>query len=56
MAANGSTLLRYAMIILVQKLTNVSKSNTAGFLRIQRRNKKILNRILKINKTEINWN
>ena len=55
MAANGSALLRYAMIILVQKLTNVSKSNTAGFLRIQR-HKKILSRILKINKTEINWN
>ena len=48
MAANGSALLRYAMIISVQKLTNVIKSNTAGFLNIQRHNRKILNRILKI--------
>ena len=36
MTANGSALLRYAMIISVQKLTQVIKSNTAGFLRIQR--------------------
>ena len=36
MTANGSALLRYAMIISVQKLTRVIKSNTAGFLRIQR--------------------
>ena len=34
MTANGSALLRYAMIISVQKLTQVIKSNTAGFLRI----------------------
>ena len=40
--ANGSPLLRY-----VKKLTQVIKLNTAGFLRIQRYNKKILNRILK---------
>ena len=37
----------YAMIISVQKLTQVIKSNTAGFLRIQRHNRKILKRILK---------
>ena len=47
MTANGSALLRYAMIISVQKLTQMIKSNTAGFLRIQRQNRKILNRILK---------
>ena len=40
MAANGSVLLRYAMIISVQICT-------AGFLKIQRRNRKILKRILK---------
>ena len=46
MTANGSALLRYAMIISVQKLTEVIKSITAGFLRIQRHNRKILKRIL----------
>ena len=34
MAANGSALPRYAMIISVQNLTQVIKSNTTGFLRI----------------------
>ena len=47
MTANISDLLRYAMMISVQKLTQVIKSNTAGFLRIQRHNRKILKRILK---------
>ena len=47
MTANGSAFLRYAMIISLQKLTQVIKSNTAGFLRIQRHNRKILKRILK---------
>ena len=47
MTVNGSALLRYAIIISVQKLTQVIKSNTAGFLRIQRHNRKILKRILK---------
>ena len=47
MAANDSALLHYAMIISVQKLTLVIKSNTAGFLRIRRHNRKILKRILK---------
>ena len=47
MTANGSALLRYAMIISVQKLTQVIKLNTAGSLRIQRHNRKILKRILK---------
>ena len=46
MTANGPALLRYAMITSVQKLTQVIKSNTAGFLRIQR-HRKILKRILK---------
>ena len=47
MTANGSALLRYALIIYVQKLTHVIKSNTAGFLRIQRHDRKILKKILK---------
>ena len=47
MTTNGSALLRYAMKISVQKLTQMIKSNTAGFLRIQRHNRKILKRILK---------
>ena len=47
MAANGSALLRYAMIISVKKLTQVIKSNAAAFVRIQRQNRKILKRILK---------
>ena len=47
MTVNGSALLRYAMIISVQKMTQVIKSNTAGFLRIQRYSMKILKRILK---------
>ena len=47
MIGNDSALLRYAMIISVQKLMQVIESNTAGFLRIQRRNRKILKRILK---------
>ena len=40
MTANSSALLRYAMIVSVQKLTQVIKSNTAGFLRIQRQQEK----------------
>ena len=47
MKANGSALLHYAMTISAQKLTQVIKSYTAGFLRIQRQNRKILKRILK---------
>ena len=42
---NGSALLHY-VIMFVQKLTHVLKSNTTGFLRIQRHNMKILKRIL----------
>ena len=53
MTANGSGLLCYAMIISVQKLTQVIKSNTREFLRIRRHNRKILKRIKKT--TEINW-
>ena len=34
MAANDSALSRYTMIISVQKLTQVIKSNTTGFLRM----------------------
>ena len=47
MTANGSDLLRYAMMISVQKLIQVIKSNTARFLSIQRHNRKILKRIPK---------
>ena len=47
MTANGSALLHYSMIISLQKLTQMIKSNTAGFLRIQRHNRKILKTILK---------
>ena len=47
MTPNGSALLRYAMIIYVRKLTQVIKSNTAGFQRIQRYSRKILKIILK---------
>ena len=50
MTANNSALLCYAMIISVQKLTLVIKSNTAGFPRIKRHSRKILNRMLKRNK------
>ena len=45
--ANGSALLHHAVRIFVQKLTQVIKSNTAEFLRIQKHNRKILKRILK---------
>ena len=47
MTANGSALLHYAMVISVQKLTQVIKSYTAGFLKIQSYKRKILKRILK---------
>ena len=47
MTANGCALLRYTMIISVQKLTQVKKSNTAGFQSITRHNRKILKRPLK---------
>ena len=36
MTANGSALLRYAMINSLLKLTQAIKSNAAGFLRTQR--------------------
>ena len=47
MTATGSVLLPYAIIISVQKLTQLIKSNTTGFLRIQRHNSIILKGILK---------
>ena len=47
MAANGCALLRYTMTISVQKLTQVIKSNTAGFQRIKRHKREILKRRLK---------
>ena len=53
MTANGSALLRYAMIISVQTLTHVKKSNTAGFLKIQRQHENTKENTKKT--TEINW-
>ena len=47
MAANGSALLRYPLIIFVQIPTQVIRSNTAGFPIIPRHNRKILKRMLK---------
>ena len=47
MTANASALLRYAMITSVQKLAQVIESNTAGFLRILRSDRKLIKRILK---------
>ena len=47
MTANGCALLRYTMTISVQKLTQVIKSNTAGFQRIKRHKRKLLKRKLK---------
>ena len=47
MAANGYALLRYNLIISVQKLTQLIKPNAAGFQRIEKHNRKILKRILK---------
>ena len=44
MAANGFALLRYAMTISLQKLTQMI---IIGFLRIQRHNRKRLKRTLK---------
>ena len=55
MAANGSVLLHYAMIITAQKLTQVIKSNTTDFLRMQRRNRKILKRTLKGKKNKLGF-
>ena len=46
MTANSSAVLRY-VITSVQKLTQVIKSNTAGFLRMQRHDRKMLKRMLK---------
>ena len=48
MTANGPARFRCVKIISVQKLAQVIKSNTAGFLRIHRHNRKILKRILKL--------
>ena len=55
MAANGSVFLHYAMIITAQKLTQVIKSNTTDFLRMQRRNRKILKRTLKGKKNKLGF-
>ena len=53
MTANGSALLCYAMISSVQKLTQVVKSNTAVFLRIQRQQEIPKENTKKT--TETNW-
>ena len=47
MAANGCTIFRYVMMTYAQKLTQVIKTNTSDFLRIQGYNSKILQTILK---------
>ena len=52
MTANSSALLRY-VITSVQKLTQVIKSNTAGFLRIETQQKNTKENTKK--PTEINW-
>ena len=53
MTANGSALFRCTIIISVQKLTQMIKSNTAGFLRIHRHNRKIINKLGLIKKKRI---
>ena len=53
MAANGLALLCYAMIISMQKFTQVRKPNTTGFLRIQRYNRKILENTKKTTETGV---
>ena len=53
MTANDPTLVGYAMMISAQKLTQVVKSNTAGFLRIQRQRENAKENTKKT--TEINW-
>ena len=53
MAANGSALLRYTMISCVRKLTQVIKSNTAVFIRIQRQQENIKEKTKKT--AETNW-
>ena len=52
LTANGCALLHCTIITSVQNLTQVIKSNTAGFQRIKRHNR-ILKRITK-KTTEIN--
>ena len=56
MTTNGSALLRYAMIISLQKLTQLTKSNTAD-TRIQKRDTETQQENLENTKktTEINW-
>ena len=53
MTANGPILVGYAMMISAQKLTQVVKSNTARFLRIQRQQENAKENTKKT--TEINW-
>ena len=53
MTANVSALPRYAMIISVQKLKQMIKSNTVGFLRIQRQQENTKENTKKT--TQINW-
>ena len=47
MRANVSAFFCYDMIISVQKLAQVIKSNTPGFLRIHRHSKEIQKKMLK---------
>ena len=54
MAANGSALL-YAMIIPVQKLTQVIKLNTVGFLTIQTQKENTEDNTKKTTQTNWDW-
>ena len=49
---NDSALLCYTIIISVQKLTQVIKATTKGFLRIHKHNRKMLKKML----AKDNWN
>ena len=53
MRTNGSALLCYAMISSKQKLTQMIKSNTTVFLRMQRQQEKTKSNTKKA--TETNW-
>ena len=53
MTANSAALLRYDVISSVQKMTQVTKSNTAGSLRIQRQKENTKENTKKT--TETNW-
>ena len=55
MTANGPILVGYAMMISAQKLTQVVKSNTARFLRIQRQQENAKENTKKTTETDWDW-